>query len=77
MKRKSAFDRKIEQLTREAIAESLLTIERILVSKYRIRRSARGPVLDCPGHVASPSDAQVCGRCGIHINELRPEEETL
>jgi hypothetical protein len=29
----------------------------------------------CPGHVASASDAKVCGRCGVHIDELRPEED--
>jgi hypothetical protein len=28
---------------------------------------------ECPGHVASESDPKVCGRCGIHIDELRPE----
>jgi hypothetical protein len=29
----------------------------------------------CPGHVASPDNPKVCGRCGIHIDELRPEDE--
>jgi len=29
----------------------------------------------CPGHVASKSDPKVCGRCGIHIDSLRPPEE--
>lgn len=29
----------------------------------------------CPGHVASEGDAKVCGRCGIHINSLRPDPE--
>lgn len=29
---------------------------------------------DCPGHVASATDAKVCGRCGIHIDELRPDD---
>jgi hypothetical protein len=28
----------------------------------------------CPGHVASDNDAKVCGRCGIHIDSLRPPE---
>lgn len=27
---------------------------------------------DCPNHVASPDDSKVCGRCGIHIDSLRP-----
>lgn len=30
---------------------------------------------DCPGHIASSSDAKVCGRCGIHIDGLRPFSE--
>jgi hypothetical protein len=28
----------------------------------------------CPGHVASAADPKVCDRCGIHIDELRVEE---
>lgn len=27
---------------------------------------------DCPGHVASISDPKICGRCGTHIDSLRP-----
>lgn len=30
---------------------------------------------DCPGHVASAHDNKVCGRCGTHIDSLRPDEE--
>lgn len=29
----------------------------------------------CPGHVASEGDPKVCGRCGLHIDSLRPDEE--
>lgn len=29
----------------------------------------------CPGHVASPQDPRVCGRCGVHIAELQPPED--
>lgn len=29
----------------------------------------------CPGHVASDSDPKICGRCGVHIDSLRPEED--
>lgn len=29
----------------------------------------------CPGHVASPTDQKRCRRCGIHIDELRPDAE--
>lgn len=27
----------------------------------------------CPGHVASKGDPKVCGRCGVHIDSLRPD----
>lgn len=27
---------------------------------------------NCPGHVASKYDGKVCGRCGVHIDSLRP-----
>lgn len=30
---------------------------------------------DCCGHVASTADPKVCGRCGIHIDSLRPDDE--
>lgn len=29
----------------------------------------------CPGHVASERDPKVCGRCGVHIDSLRPDDE--
>jgi len=29
----------------------------------------------CPGHVASSDDPKTCGRCGIHIDELRPPDD--
>tara|TARA_R110002020_G_scaffold34066_35_gene103986 strand:- start:14891 stop:15118 length:228 start_codon:yes stop_codon:yes gene_type:complete len=29
----------------------------------------------CSGHVASASDPKICGRCGVHIDELRPDAE--
>ncbi|CDX20115.1 hypothetical protein MPLA_1190066 [Mesorhizobium sp. ORS 3359] len=29
----------------------------------------------CPGHVASADDPKICGRCGVHIDELRPEAD--
>lgn len=28
---------------------------------------------ECPGHVASEQDSKVCGRCGVHIDSLRPD----
>lgn len=30
------------------------------------------PEDDCPGHVASDHDPRICGRCGVHIDSLRP-----
>lgn len=30
---------------------------------------------NCPGHVASENDPKVCGRCGTHIDSLRPPED--
>jgi hypothetical protein len=30
---------------------------------------------NCPGHVASESDPKICGRCGIHIDALRPPDD--
>jgi len=29
----------------------------------------------CPGHVASADDSKVCGRCGVHVDSLRPLED--
>lgn len=29
----------------------------------------------CPCHVASDTDPKVCARCGISVDELRPEVE--
>lgn len=29
----------------------------------------------CAGHVASENDPKVCGRCGVHIDSLRPPED--
>ena len=28
---------------------------------------------NCTGHVASAEDPKVCGKCGVHIDELRPD----
>lgn len=40
-------------------------------------REAGRPAFDleeaCPSHVASVADPKVCGRCGIHIDSLRPD----
>lgn len=30
---------------------------------------------DCPGHVAKHDDPKVCGKCGVHIDSLRPPEQ--
>ena len=30
---------------------------------------------NCPGHVASENDPKVCGKCGVHIDSLRPDDD--
>lgn len=32
---------------------------------------------DCPGHVASKGNNKVCGRCGVHIDDLRPPPRSI
>lgn len=53
-------------MSRDAAKESWLRAAR--------KRVARGQDA-CPGHVASPADRKVCRRCGIHIDELRPDAD--
>jgi hypothetical protein len=36
---------------------------------------ARVPEEECPGHVASIMDPKVCGRCGTHVDSLRPDDD--
>lgn len=44
------------------------------VHKYMQRKQADKED-NCPGHVASEADPKVCGRCGIHIDSLRLDNE--
>ena len=39
---------------------------------------AEGPLAeeDCTGHIASAHDSKICGICGVHIDSLRPPEDT-
>lgn len=37
-------------------------------------RATMIPEEECPGHVAWEHNPKICGRCGIHIDSLRPEE---
>lgn len=30
---------------------------------------------NCPGHVASERNPKICGRCGCHIDSLRPDDD--
>jgi hypothetical protein len=30
---------------------------------------------NCPGHVAAAHDPKVCGRCGVHVDSFRPDEQ--
>lgn len=32
---------------------------------------------DCPGHIASDDNPKICGRCGVHIDSLRPPDTCL
>lgn len=41
----------------------------------RDRDDERVDEQSCPGHVASKDDPKVCGRCGVHIDSLRPDNE--
>ncbi|RWE78520.1 MAG: hypothetical protein EOS63_17340 [Mesorhizobium sp.] len=50
------------------VLEDLATI----VSRHAMSEAG---MVGCPGHVASATDPKVCARCGIHIDELRPDEE--
>lgn len=52
-----------------------------LVAELQQRRAA-APVFpfseeNCPNHVASSADPKVCGRCGIHIDSLRPDDDEV
>jgi hypothetical protein len=29
----------------------------------------------CPDHVASESNPKICGRCGVHIDSFRPDDD--
>jgi hypothetical protein len=49
---------------REAAKESWLRAAR--------RQIARAED-ECAGHVAAPGNPKVCQRCGIHIDDLRPD----
>lgn len=59
-------------------------IAKQLTAMARKASSARGEIYNpaeddpesaCPGHVASSDNPKVCGRCGVHIDSLRPPEE--
>jgi hypothetical protein len=30
---------------------------------------------NCPGHVASVGDPKLCGRCGVHVDSFRPDDD--
>jgi len=47
----------------------------ILAEIERLDRNGYDAEQSCPGHVASSRDPKVCGRCGIHIDSLRPSDE--
>lgn len=64
------FDESKETLPKSLAARALRMLANDAKSQIRVLQAK---VQDfCPGHVASPVNAKVCARCGIHIDELRP-----
>lgn len=53
-----------------------ILFDRIALSKALWKLLEREHVR-CPGHVASATDPKRCGRCGIHIDELRPDDQEI
>lgn len=50
------------------------TMERELASSKRKVEKLQSQLQDwCPAHIASETNPKVCGRCGIHIDDLRPD----
>lgn len=59
-----------------ATAKQLTAMARKASSaRGEIYNAAEDPESACPGHVASADNPKVCGRCGVHIDSLRPPEE--
>jgi hypothetical protein len=53
--------------------------EVLLNDAIKMARAVMPPVnqfdeQSCPGHVASDTDPKICGRCGVHIDSLRPDD---
>ena len=60
-----------EVISRAAVCMPATLASRIAKAEF-VERVAPGQ--SCPGHVGSDNDPKVCGRCGVHIDELRPPE---
>lgn len=45
-----------------------------VVQNFRERYDG-GDEENCTGHVASNGNAKICGRCGVHIDSLRPPDD--
>lgn len=37
--------------------------------------AARDGTTECSGHVGSEADRKICSKCGIHIDDLRPDDD--
>ncbi len=60
-------------LTREGVDFSLTVM--LLGDQKENRMRNKFTEETCPGHVASRSDPKVCGRCGVHIDSFRPDDD--
>lgn len=58
--------RVLRDLTAEVEAHARLFNARLLGNRFAEE--------DCPGHVACRDDYTVCGRCGVEIAALRPDD---
>lgn len=56
--------------------EAHLSTKQVLKLKAQIERDYLVSLQAwCEGHIATPGNAKVCKRCGIHIDELRPDDD--
>ena len=62
-----SFEKRCETGMIGGIGECLFCDAEAGVACYLVKEHA------CPGHVAHKLDAKYCGRCGIHIDSLRPD----
>jgi hypothetical protein len=72
---REALQRIIDEEPHPALFERTAEGREAFIQRLKnIARAGLGLYEACLGHVASEGDPNVCGRCGVHVNELRPEE---